>query len=79
MIVPVNLGNPIEMSVNEFADIVVELLGDTGREYRELPESDPVRRRPDITRATSLLGWTPTTSLDVGLRRTRDYLIALDQ
>lgn len=76
---PVNLGNPVEMSVNEFADVVVELLGDTGREYHELPESDPVRRRPDITRATKLLGWTPTTSLDTGLRKTLDYLTALDR
>jgi nucleoside-diphosphate-sugar epimerase len=79
VIVPIDLGNPIEMSVNEFADIVAELLGDTGREYRELPESDPVRRRPDILRATNLLGWTPTTSLDDGLRRTWDYLTALDR
>jgi nucleoside-diphosphate-sugar epimerase len=75
---PVNLGNPVEMSVNEFADVVAELVGDTGREYRELPESDPVRRRPDITRARSVLGWEPRTSLDDGLRRTLDYLSALD-
>jgi nucleoside-diphosphate-sugar epimerase len=76
---PVNLGNPIEMSVNEFADVVAKLVGDTGREYRDLPESDPVRRRPDITRARSVLGWEPRTSLDDGLRRTLDYLSALDR
>ncbi len=76
---PVNLGNPIEMSVNDFAAIVAELVGDTGREYLELPESDPVRRRPDITRATNLLGWTPTTSLDDGLQRTLDYLTAIER
>lgn len=76
---PVNLGNPVEMSVNEFADIIVELLGDTGREYHKLPESDPVRRRPDITKVRNLLGWAPTTSLDDGLRRTLAYLTALDR
>ncbi len=76
---PVNLGKPNEMTVNDFADIVADLLGDTGREYRELPQSDPVRRQPDITRARELLGWEPTTPLVMGLRSTIDYLAALER
>lgn len=76
---PVNLGNPREMTINEFADVVERLTGHTGRDYRELPPSDPVRRRPDITRARTLLGWEPTTDLDTGLRLTIDYLAALDR
>ncbi len=74
---PVNLGKPNEMTVNDFADLVAELLGDTGREYRELPQSDPVRRQPDITRAREWLGWEPETPLAIGLRSTIDYLAAL--
>ncbi len=76
---PVNLGKPNEMTVNDFADLVAELLGDTGREYRELPQSDPVRRQPDITRARERLGWEPETPLATGLRSTIDYLAALER
>ncbi|MGB9358655.1 MAG: NAD-dependent epimerase/dehydratase family protein [Acidimicrobiia bacterium] len=76
---PVNLGNPREMTINQFADVVERLTGHSGREYRGLPPSDPVRRRPDITRARTLLGWEPTTDLDTGLRSTIDYLSALDR
>lgn len=74
---PVNLGNPNEMTVNEFADLVVGFLGDTGREYRELPQSDPVRRNPDITRARDLLGWEPTVPLETGILAMIDYLGSL--
>lgn len=76
---PVNLGNPMEMTVNSFADIVVDMLGDTGRAYHELPQSDPVRRQPDITRAMELLGWQPTTSLRDGLTSTIEYLSGLER
>ena len=76
---PVNLGNPTEMTINDFADIVERLTGHSGRQYRELPPSDPVRRRPDITRARTLLGWEPQTDLETGLRLTIDYLSALDR
>jgi UDP-glucuronate decarboxylase len=76
---PVNLGNPNEMTVNDLADLVVELVGDTGREYRELPQSDPTRRRPNITRAKDLLAWEPNTPLKTGLRATIRYLASLDR
>lgn len=76
---PVNLGNAREMTVDDFAELVAELAGITGREYRELPQSDPIRRRPDITRAKTQLGWEPTVSLETGLRATIDYLASLDR
>lgn len=76
---PINLGHPRDMSINELASAVERLTGDTGRVYRPLPDGDPVRRRPDITRARELLGWAPTTTLESGLRATIDYLAALDR
>jgi nucleoside-diphosphate-sugar epimerase len=75
---PVNLGNPNEMTINAFADVVADLLGDTGREYRDLPQSDPAQREPDIGRAREALGWKPETTLENGLRNTIDYLRTLD-
>ena len=67
----VNLGNPNELTIN---DLVTRVLAMTGSRssvvQRPLPVDDPRRRRPDITRASSLLGWAPRTSLEVGLRAT---------
>jgi len=68
---PVNLGNPEELSVRELVDRVVALTGTKSRVvYRPLPLDDPRRRKPDITRAVELLGWRPTIDLDHGLRKT---------
>ena len=71
---PINLGNPGEFTMIELATKVLELV-DSGSElkYLPLPEDDPTRRRPDITRARELLGWSPTISLDEGLARTIAY------
>jgi dTDP-glucose 4,6-dehydratase len=74
---PVNLGNPDEMTVSQFADVVTGLLGDTGRVYEDLPMSDPAQREPDISRARSALGWEPAVSLVDGLERTIAYLRAV--
>jgi nucleoside-diphosphate-sugar epimerase len=71
--VPVNIGNPEELSMKELASVVAEVIGDTGIDYRPLPESDPARRRPDIGRARSLLGWEPRVSLNEGLPPTIQY------
>ena len=71
---PDNLGNPNEMSVSDFADVVANLVGDTGRIYKDLPVSDPVRRQPDISLALSELGWEPVVPLVDGLQRTTAYL-----
>jgi dTDP-glucose 4,6-dehydratase len=71
---PVNLGNPAEMSVNDFARKVAELAG--GKSdivFERLPVDDPKVRQPDITRAKSLLGWQPVVSLEDGLRKTIEY------
>lgn len=70
----VNLGNPEEKSILEFAQIVSELCGSPCQvEYRELPPDDPARRCPDISKARKLLGWEPKTPLAVGLKQTIAY------
>jgi UDP-glucuronate decarboxylase len=71
---PINLGNPGEFTIAELADLVIEQTGTTaGIEYRPLPQDDPVRRQPDITRAKSVLGWEPTIPLAAGLDRTIEF------
>jgi len=68
---PVNLGNPEEFTILELAELVRELTGSRSEiVFRPLPEDDPVRRCPDITRAKTLLGWEPRTPLKEGLERT---------
>ncbi len=68
---PINLGNPTELTVLEFAQRILELTGSESRiEFLPLPEDDPKRRRPDITKARERLGWEPQVSLEEGLRRT---------
>src|SRR5215831_2731329 len=71
---PVNLGNPEEMTILQFAEAVRQAAGGGGRiVHLPLPKDDPQRRRPDITRARQLLGWEPSTSLSDGLRQTIAY------
>src|SRR5262245_11665433 len=71
---PVNLGNPEEMTILQFAEAVRAASGGGGRiVHLPLPTDDPQRRRPDITRARQLLGWAPSTSLSDGLRQTIAY------
>ena len=68
---PVNIGNPSEMTILEFAKRVVELTGTQSEiVFKELPEDDPQVRQPDITRARTLLGWEPEVDLGTGLSRT---------
>ena len=69
--IPVNIGNPPEMSLLELAEAVLAATGSTSRSCsRPFPVDDPQVRQPDITRARQLLGWEPEVSLDEGLRRT---------
>ena len=71
---PVNIGNPAELSVLEFARTIKELTGTKSEiTFRPLPVDDPKVRQPDITRAKSLLGWKPVVELAEGLKRTIDY------
>lgn len=68
---PINIGNPTEHTVLELAELVLRLTGSASTiEYRPLPADDPRRRKPDITLASSQLGWVPRVSLEDGLRET---------
>jgi len=71
---PVNIGNPHEVSITQIAETIIRLVGSKSRVvHRPLPVDDPKQRRPDITRATTLLGWQPKVQLDEGLVKTIDY------
>lgn len=71
---PVNIGNPVEMTIKEFAQKILEITGATsGITYKDLPVDDPKVRRPDIARARALLGWEPKVDFDNGIRLTIDY------
>lgn len=71
---PVNIGNPVELTIRQMAEEVIRLTGSSSTiERRPLPEDDPKQRRPDITRARRLLGWEPVTPRETGLRATIDY------
>jgi len=71
---PVNIGNPEEMTVRQFAEAIIRLTGTSGRvEFRPLPVDDPRVRQPDITRARSVLGWEPRVKFDEGMEKTINY------
>ncbi len=71
---PINIGNPIEFTLLELAEMVIELTGSTaGIVHRELPADDPRQRRPDITLAREQLGWEPRVELPEGLQHTVQY------
>jgi dTDP-glucose 4,6-dehydratase len=71
---PVNLGNPHEVTVLQLAETIIKLAGSRSTiEHRDLPVDDPKQRQPDITRARTMLGWQPEVGLEDGLRRTLEY------
>jgi dTDP-glucose 4,6-dehydratase len=71
---PVNIGNPTEFTILECAQAVLEVTGSTSKlRFEPLPEDDPTRRCPDITKARSLLGWEPKVSLKEGLRLSLEF------
>ena len=71
---PVNIGNPHEVTIEEIARTIIRLIGATSKIiYRPLPVDDPRQRRPDITRARTLLGWEPTVGLEEGLKKSIEY------
>lgn len=75
---PINLGNPVEFTMRQLAELVVELTGSkSGLVHRPLPSDDPRQRQPDITLAKQVLDWTPTAPLRVGLMRTIEYFDGL--
>jgi nucleoside-diphosphate-sugar epimerase len=74
---PINIGNPVEFTMNEFAKIVLELTGSKSRIiYKPLPQDDPKQRKPDITLARTKLGWEPKVPLREGLKMTIDWFKA---
>ena len=71
---PTNIGNPAEMTIKQIAETIIEMTGSKSKIiYKPLPEDDPKVRRPDITRARTLLGWEPKVELREGLTKTIDY------
>jgi dTDP-glucose 4,6-dehydratase len=73
-VLPLNLGNPEELSVLEFAKLIKKLCGSASELiYQELPEDDPKQRRPDIRKARGILNWSPQVGLEAGLRQTIEW------
>ena len=71
---PVNIGNPVEMTIKQIGETIIKMTGSTSKiVYRPLPTDDPKQRRPDITRARTLLGWEPKVQLEEGLIKTIEY------
>ena len=71
---PVNIGNPSEITIKQFAEEIIKLTGSKSKiVYTDSPQDDPKLRRPDITKAQKLLGWEPKVGREVGLKRTIEY------
>jgi dTDP-glucose 4,6-dehydratase len=71
---PINIGNPAEMTIRQFAETIRRLTGTSAPiVYRDLPEDDPKVRQPDITKARELLGWAPKVDLETGLKNTIEF------
>ncbi|MCW5906971.1 MAG: SDR family oxidoreductase [Chitinophagales bacterium] len=77
---PVNIGNPNEITISQFAEEIIKLTGTTQKViYKPLPIDDPKQRQPDITRAKELLGWEPKVNRSEGLKITYDYFRSLSK
>lgn len=77
---PVNIGNPDEITIGEFAEEIIKLTGTTQKViYKDLPVDDPKQRQPDITKARTLLGWEPKVSRKEGLKITYEYFQSLTE
>ncbi len=75
---PVNIGNPTEISLKDFAEEVLKLTGSNVKlVYKDLPVDDPKQRQPDITKAREILGWEPKVDRAEGLKKTYDYFKSL--
>jgi dTDP-glucose 4,6-dehydratase len=77
---PVNIGNPNEITIKDFAEEIIKLTGTTQKViYKPLPQDDPMQRQPNIDKARSILGWEPKVSRAEGLRITYEYFKSLSQ
>lgn len=75
---PVNIGNPVEISLRQLGEEILDLTGHTGRiTFKPLPVDDPKQRQPDITKAKTILKWEPKISREEGLKRTYEYFKSL--
>ena len=71
---PINLGNPNEITINQIASTIKEIIGSKSKiSYKKLPSDDPMQRRPDITLAKKTLNWKPVVNLENGLKKTISY------
>jgi dTDP-glucose 4,6-dehydratase len=71
---PINLGNPAEITINEFAEQIIKVSGvKVDKVNLPLPKDDPKRRKPDITKAKKIIGWEPKVSLEEGLKKTIEW------
>jgi len=77
---PVNIGNPNEITIKDFADEIINLTGTEQKvTYKDLPQNDPLQRQPDISLAKELLGWEPKISRSEGMKLTLDYFKGLSE
>ena len=77
---PVNIGNPDEITIKQFAEEIIKLTDSNQKIiYKSLPEDDPLKRQPDITRAKEILGWEPKVSRSEGMKISYDYFKSLSQ
>jgi len=75
---PVNIGNPDEITIKQFAEEIIKLTGSAQKIiYKELPVDDPMQRQPDITKARNILGWEPKIDRSEGLKITYAYFKSL--
>lgn len=77
---PVNIGNPHEITIGEFAEEIIKLTGTTQKViYKPLPQDDPMQRQPDISKAKEILGWEPKVGREEGMKKTFDYFKSLSK
>jgi len=77
---PVNIGNPHEISIKDFAEEIIKLTGTTQKViYKDLPVNDPMQRQPDISLAKKLLNWEPKVGRAEGMKITYDYFKSLSE
>jgi len=77
---PMNIGNPDEITIGDFAEEIIKLTGTTQKViYKELPVNDPLQRQPEISKARSILNWEPKVNRADGLKITYEYFKGLNQ
>jgi dTDP-glucose 4,6-dehydratase len=77
---PVNIGNPSEITISQFAEEIISLTGTSQKViYKDLPVDDPKQRRPNISKANEIIGWTPKVDRSEGLKLTYEYFKSLSK